>query len=852
MTRLALRIMLRHRGRMLFFASCIAIGIGFLFAIGNILDTLQSSIAGRARQMMAADVTLSSARAFSPRVEKALKALHKERYRSTRMLQFVSMLRPGEKGAPLLVSVKAIEQSYPFYGTFTTTPARGPKAFAKEPICYVAPELLMRRKLKVGDKVRLGKLWFRIAGVIKNEPDRMVAFSGLAPRVIIPLSMAKKTGLINFGSRINYKILLAAPLDAKGAEATIAKKLRARLDKAVSSPYIRVRSYTQAQPSIQEATRRSASFFLLASLVALILGAIGMAASVTAFLNEQIETVGILRSLGLGPKDISWLYLQMCVGMGLLGGLGGVLFGVALSGLGLQVIQSVLGVSLPIQIHAANLLEGFILALVLAVGLNYAAIRALAALRPLDILAGRVHRIALSRLNLGITGLLLLVGVALFVFKGSRSILVTGFFTASMIGSLLVCLLLILLALAILGGFSGQLSGSQGWLFVFRHGLRQLLRQRTRTLTFLLALSIGTTLLSTLRLLEHSLVTEIQSGIGKRAPDMFLIDIQSDQLDGLLQMMKKYTKKKPRYSPLIRARLTHINEKLITPKDTKSFRSMTMEARSRARFLAREYNLTYKDKLNTSETVLQGAFWKPGTTAKEVSLEQRFAQRVGVKLGDTMTFNILGRSLKAKVTSIRKINWMSMMPNFFVIFPKKVLEQAPKIFISSALFGDAKQITTFQTELIAKYPNISSINLGPIVTQVRTTMRYFVGALRGLAWVCVLVGLLILAGTLNMGRTERRNKVALMRTLGLKRNTLLAIDCLELLLIGLLTAAIAIGVSSALGAIFTSFMNIRFTLSWVLLLEVGLAATALPVVVGLLINRSIYQTGVMDNLRQAG
>lgn len=851
--RLAMRLMLRHRGRMLFFAACIAVGIGFLFAIGNILDTLQASIAGRARQLMAADVILSSARPLGMRTQKALTQLKKERYRVAHTVQFVSMLRPpkGKKGAPQLVSIKAVQQAYPFYGTLQTEPKYTPKAHANQAVCWIAETLQTRLKLKLGDRIRLGTLWLKIVGVIRSEPDQMVSFSGIAPRVLIPFDMAQKTGLMRFGSRIRYSAMLASPLGVKTSAARLANALKKRLEKEIQSPHIRISAYTQAQPTIREAMRRSASFFLLASLVALMLGAIGMATSVTAFLNEQIQTVGVLRSLGLGPKDVERLYFRLCLGMGILGGLGGILFGIALSRGGLHFVGSALGVVLEPQLHFSHWFEGMGIAILLAVGLNISAIRSLSRLSPNAILSGRVHRITLSRWNFVWTALFLLIGLALFTFKGSRSFLVTGFFTASLIGTIVVCLILILISIALVSWFSNRLSGSQPFLFAVRHGLRQFVRQRTRTLTFLLALSIGVSLLSTLRLLEHSLVSEIQSGTSQHVPDLFLVDIQVDQKKKLARLMKRYTQKPSTFSPLIRARLTHINGSMITPKDSKELQAMTMEARSRARFLTREYNLTYKDAISTSETVIKGQFWKPGEEAVQISLERRFAQRVGVDVGDTMTFDIVGRALKGKVTSIRKINWMSMMPNFFVVLPTQVLKKAPQILISSAYFGEKKNVRAFQTKLVDTFPNISAIHLAPIIQRVQTIIRYFVGALRGLAWVCVFVGLLILAGTLTMGRAERKNKVALMRTLGTRRSTLIWIDCVEMLTVGALTACIAIGISWVLGMLFTHFMNIRFHVSWALFAEVGLASLCLPWFIGFLTNRTIYTTGVMENLRQS-
>lgn len=849
MNRIVLRLFRRHIGRFAFFATTIAVGIGFLFAIGNLLSTINGSIAGRARDLLTADVVIGSWRPMPEKVTKEVSKLENQGYKIGRVIGFPSMLRIKKgKKAPVLISVKGIDKPYPMYGELVVKPKDSRQRLHKENVALIGKELFEQHGLKVGDPIQIGALTLKVAGVIQQEPDQVITPGGLAPRVMVPIRLLKKTGLVRFGSRIRYNVLISLPKNVQ-SNPKEASKLKKLLAKKFNDPYIRITAYTESQPTLREVLRRTASFFLLASLVALLLGAIGMAASVTAFLNEQLTNVGILRCLGLGPSDVSRLYLRLCVGIGILGGLGGVLLGYGLSYGGTIVLGKALGVALTPGLDVSYLIEGMLLAIVLSVGLNYAAIRVLSQLSPQGILRGQIHRIAVSRVSFLITSGTVLVGLFLYTFKGSRSFLVATFFTSAMVGTILACLALIGIGLGVVSLLSRMFQGQSNLSFHIRHGLRQLLRQRTRTLTFLLALSIGLTLLGSLRMIQFGIVEEIRMGRAKDIPNLFLVDIQSDQLKGVKKLIKSHKGDKTSLSPLIRARLSHINGKIISNKDLKG---MTMEARSRARFLTREYNLTYKDKLTKSETIVDGKFWEPGTTIPQASLEKRFAQRIGVGVGDKLTFDIVGRSLEITVTSIRTINWMSMMPNFFVVMPTSVLAPAPKIFIGSLHLKEKKMLVPFQRKLVKAYPNVNALQVAPIIERVTTLLRYFIGALQALAWVCIGVGLLILAGTLHMGRSERRNKVALMRTLGSRQNSILSIDVIEFLTIGALSGLIAIGVSYGLTYVMTSYMNVRLHLTPMLFIELGLAGLFLPLIVGTLTNRKVYNTGVMENLRHIG
>jgi putative ABC transport system permease protein len=838
---------MRYHRRFLFFASTIAIGIGFLFSINNLLSTINRGIALQSRQFLTADVALSSWRPLSSDAERVLAELEKRGHRIGRMLQFVSMLgSAAPNSAPILVNVKAVDSTYPIYGKWEVVPAEAPQHLRQAAVCLIARELAEQRGLATGNNIVIGGLSLNIAGIIDREPDQIFSLGGIAPSVVMPYRLAHQTDLIRFGSRVNYRALIALSETLRG-EPQAANALKQQLTQSLDDPYLQITSYDEAQPQIREALQRMASFFILAATVALFLGAIGMAAGVSTFLNEQLSNVGILRCLGFGPTDISRLYLRLCVGIGLLGGVGGIAVGYLLSLGGSLLLQKLLGIALPLHIDLGLLAEGLVLALLLAVGLNYAAIRILARLSPQAILRWEISEIRISRLGLVLTVVTLLLGLFLYTFKHSQSLLVAGFFSASMLGATLICLSLILGILGLLKLLSLFVRSNNRLSFALRHGLLQLLRQRSRSLTFLLALSIGFSLIGHLRIVQYSVVQEISMGRSGKLPDLFLIDIQSDQVSGIGDLLKSHKATKSELEPMIRGRLTHINRKPIVSQDLKA---MTMEGRSRARFLAREQNITHKDLLNPTESITTGKFWQPGETRPLLSLEARFAQRIGVKIGDLLSFDIAGRSISATVTSLRSIDWMNLRPNFFIVLPTGFLQHAPQTWIGSVSMP-AQEIRPFQAAMLKQFPNVSNIQIAPIVSRVRDLLLYFIAALQFLAGVCIAVGLLILAGTLHSGRHERQRKAALMRTLGCEHRSIRNIDTIEFLLIGLISGFIAVSVSWSLSYILAIFMNIRMYYSPMLLLELMFAVVLLPLAIGIFTNRRIHRASVMENLRQS-
>lgn len=843
--RFALRLFRRHAARMLFLSVCVALGVAFLAAVANLLGAFRGAIASKARELLAADLAVSSNRPFSDAAGAEFAALEARGARAVDVLEFASMLQPARAAADaFLVSVKAIGPGYPLYGRFETRPAHAAARLVPGQ-ALIEDSIALQHGVEVGARVRLGAAELTVAGILLAEPDRAVTAFNLAPRVVIARATALDSGLLRFGSRINHRKLFALPDAADPRAAAIAAARR--LEDALDDPYLRVQAFAESQPALRRGLENVSLYFVLVALVALLLGAVGMGAGMTAFLNEQLETAAVLRCLGCAPRDVARVYGALCLLVGLGGGVLGALGGWALSAAGVAFLTEFLGLTLePVAaLRPGTVLEAVLVATVSAAAAGWLQIAALARTAPLDVL--RERRAGLSVPWTGWAGLIALGLGALFgyaawkahspevAWKLTLALGAAGGAAAALIGA----------ALRLAEGLVRPIGSSR--LFAVRHGLLQLVRRRSRTVVFLFSLSFGFALLGALEVVRAGLDDRLRLTQGLDIPDLFLVDIQRDQKDGVVALMNEYARTAPKLAPLVRARLTRIDGR---PVLRRKYSELTLEERRKHWFLVREQNLTFKDELQASERVIRGAFWKPGETRPQVSIERRVAEDTGIGLGDVLTLDIQGRPLEAEVTSLRAIEWESARPNFFLVLPTKVLERAPHYYVGSFGVRDPAKSARFQREVVRRYPNVSVIDIGKVLDRVEGVLAVLLDALAALAWFCVGVGLVVLAGMVALGHRERRDQTALLRSLGLDKAAIVRIDAVEFLGIGLFALGIAAAVAAGLGWALARQFDIPFAPDWGAFAAVLVPAAVLPLVVGLAANWRVYGAGVLDNLRR--
>lgn len=850
--RLMRRLFWPYRGRILFFAAIIGLGVGSLFAVANLLALVERGIYEQARSLMAADLTVSSWQPLSDaqraRIDGIVGPI--EGLRETQTVEMASMVRPSAADAtPFLVTVKAIADGYPLHGTLEVEPPGAVARVLSESVCLISKEMAAQRGIAVGDRLRLGESDLEVAGVIVGEPDAgLIGALSFAPRVMVGIATLERTGLVQFGSRVRRRAFYALP-EGTAQPAAALEDLQKRLVEALDTPQVQVQTYSQGAPAIRDTLSRVAMFFAMVALVTLVLGTIGVIVGVLSLLRDHLRDIATLRAMGVGPGSIRRAYLGLLVIVGLAGGALGLGFGLALDWAVLEALGGELfGVGVGLSVGTA--LEALALALIVAIGFNLASVGALARLPPNAVLADTEDALRLRKRDLAAMSVLMVGLVFGYLYLGTRSLPSALAFTGGLVATTLLCLALVGATFVVLRGALAALartSGRRGLLV--RQGLLSVVRNRRRSLVYLLTLGIGLGLTTTLGLVQSSLERELRIDDDRALPNLFMIDIQSDQVSSIQAIAAQRGLDPPQLSPLIRARLTHLEGQAVADLELDA---STPEARQRARAIAREYSLSHKDDLSRSETIVAGEFWQPGETRPLLSLEERFASRLGLELGDTMTFDVQGRPLTATITSLRRVNWLSLQPNFFAVMPSAVLGPAPQTLIGSVRVPERGQIASVQAAIFERHPNVSVIDLAPVFGEVRSLLGYLAATIRGLALLCALVGLLILLGSFQLGRQERLARAGILRALGFETRQIIGVDLVEYGLVGLV-ATLAVGVVSVgFASALTGAMQVGLHLDSAFALAL-IVPLLLPVLAGLLYQIPGYRRSAQASFtRRAG
>ncbi len=840
MIRLGLKLAARQWSRFLFFAACLSLGTGFLVAVSHLLTAVDKAVALRARELLAGDVEVASGRDFGAKENAAFAVALAPGRRAARSVSFASMLSPERGGAPFLVSVKSVEAAYPLRGVLKTDPPGGAALLAGGGKCLVERTLTLQRELKTGERVKLGAITLTVAGVIDREPDRGFAAFSFAPRLMIAAEDLDKTRLLGLGARTRFHWTMAL---GEGEDPVAGSKaVKNALEKALPEPQLSIESYTEGEPAMRDGLRRSALFFTVLSLTALLLGAAGLRAGLTLFLDSQAETMGLLRCLGASALEVERLYAGLCVGAGLTGGLGGAFLGWGVAAVAARWAPK-LGVDLTVPPDPAAFLEAIGLSAALAWGLSAARVRSLAARAPLDALrtppAAARGLVAAGWAAAG-------AAVLFAAWRRSGSNEDALKLTAALALGALAVELLSRLALRA-AAWAALKSAVLGAPLPARHGLRRLARRPAASRVMLFTLAGGFAMLAAVGTAREGLSRSLAPASAEGAADLFLVDVQPGQLAAARESAALHARGTPDFSPLVRARLILIDGRPVKRGDPAKAADAERE---RGRLRSREYNLTYADELNPAEKIVAGRFWAPGAVTAEASVEKGFLERAGLKLGSSLTFDVQGREVTATVTSVREVEWAAMRPNFFVTLTPNLLAKAPQTFIGSFRSKSPADAAALRVELAARLPNVSVIDAAALLDRVRETLNLLLAAIGALAGFCVLTGALVVGGLVALGGEERAADAALERALGWTARETLIADASELGALGTLAGLAAAATAAGLGWAVARRLSVPFAADPREAALLFVAAALLPVLVGLLSGASGRRAAVMDALRK--
>jgi putative ABC transport system permease protein len=738
----------------------LTLAVACVLALGNISSKIEQTLNRQSRDFLAADKVLRSSH---PVLTDWLNRAKQEGLTVSRQVSFMSMAYAGDR--PLLSSVKAVDQLYPLYGELKTLP-EGRKPQTGQ--ILVAPRLLALLNVNVGDSLDVGDTTLTIIGELIQEPDAGFSPFNTSPRILMNIDDIDKTGAVQPGSRLTYRYLFAGQPPAL---TRFDEYLRPQLQ-----PGQRLFGVEESGGSVGKSLQRAQQFLLLSALLTLLLSSAAVVIAMGHYCRSRYDLIAVLKTLGANRRSLRYLIIGQWFSVLCLAAITGTIIGLLFERLLIVLLQPVLPAELPESGLWPLLWSlGSLLFISLCVGIR--PYKQLLATLPLRVLRrDSVANVWPLKIYLPVVVTLIVALLAYLV----------GF--NAMWWSMLLGLLALVVILGVTG-WSGLLLLRKMTTrnLAVRLAVNRLLRQPSGTISQLGAFSLSFMLLALLFNLRGGLLDRWQQQLPAESPNYFLMNIRDNQVAPIEQFLRQHDIEPTLFYPVVRVRLTDINDRQasdIIAKDQPGFEAID-----------RELNLTWLKDLPPSNALVSGV-WPPAQG--EVSIEQGVANRLKLKIGDKLTFTGNASDFSATISSIRRVDWESLRPNFYFIFPPKALDSQPQSWLTSFRYsGDAKTLV----QLNRQFPTVTLLDVGNILRQVSQILEQVSRALEVMVGLVIVCGFLLLFAQVQVGMRQRRQELVVYRTLGaghrLLRNTLLS----EFALIGLAT-----GVTATIGAEITLWL----------------------------------------------
>ena len=829
------------RRRLLLYMSSISLGVGALVAIDSFSENITRSIHEQSRALVGGDLSLASRVPFNKSVNTLLDSLEGKGIGVARSTQFMSMAVVPRTAGTRLVQIRAVSANYPFYGVIETAPAGKWKELHQGANAIVDQSLLTALDARIGDSLSLGYSRFRIVGTIVSVPGDPGISAAIGPRVFIPSRFTGETQLLVYGSRAEYEALLRLPDNITPG------KFIGRFNMRLDSAKVRQRTVAEAERDLTSSIAQLRDFLGIVGLVALLLGGIGVASGIHAFVAKKIDTVAVLRCLGATSQQAVAIYVTQAVVMGILGAAAGAVLGIGVQFLVPRVMKDFIPVDIGVQLEPVALILGMVVGLWVAL---IFALRPLIALRhvsPLQTLRRETDAQALKldlrdwarlALTAATAGSIVLLAVA-------RSRSVQSGFAVSVSIAIVIA---VLASSAAIVTFGARRLLRARWPFVVRQGVANLYRPANQTGAVILALGFGVFLISTLYQVQASLLRQITMSADATRANTVFFDVQQDQNEGLLSIIRGSGASITQSIPIVQMRLAKVNGEPIA--DWVKKRGM------RPNFWAfrREYRSTYRDTLVSSEKIVKGQWFSAASkdSVGEVSFEADLFAEMHLALGDIVTWDVQGVMVPTRVTSLREVNWARFEPNFFAVLSPASLAKAPRTYVVTADVKGATTVGQLQRSVVDRYPNISSLDLTLVQTTIRNILRRVTSAVRFMAVLSLLLGVPVLFSAVAATRRERVREGVLLKTLGATRAQVRMVMLSEYALLGALGSftGMLLSIGGAWALVHFLF-EAPFVPAIVPALGIMLAMMTLTIVIGVLAGRDVFASTPMVALREA-
>jgi len=824
------------------FFGCVALGVAALVSVGTFAANLDRTLAREARALTGGDLELRSARPLDQAERAALAGLERAGAVVTMIRELAAMARDPARGTTLLSELRAVEREYPLYGRVETAPAVPLEALLADRGgvggAVVEARLLERLGLAIGDPLVVGDARFTITGVLVREPDRPTGLVTLGPRVLVAGPALERTGLVQVGSRVRYRTLVRLPA---GAPARVAS---ADLVRAIGDPAIRVAAFDETQPGLRRFFGQLATYLGLVGLASLLVGGVGIASSVTTFLGRQFPTIAVLKCLGASSRTLLAIYLIQTLALGLLGSVAGAALGVAAQPALVSVLAPFAPFALEVQWDAGTLARGIALGVLTALLCALWPLLAVRAVPPSLIFRRDVEATAWRARRPWLAALPILAGLAALAIWQAGSLRTGGIF----VGAALAALVVLLGLSRGLVRLTRRLPRVRG--LAWRQGLAGLDRPGGHTVRVVMALGIGVMLLVAIALLEANLGHQIAYEQKRDAPTFFFIDVQPDQRAPFSRLVAATSGGvEPALTPVVRGRLSAIDGGPVTRELIDRRKRV---APDKVWYLTRDYMLTWAAEPPPSSVITAGRWWTPleASARAGVSVEEEAAKYFGVGVGGRLTFDVQGVPVEVEVMSLRRVDWQSLAPNFFMVLSPGALDGAPATYLATARVPAGVE-TELQDRVVAAFPNVTAIPVRGVLERVAQILDQIAFAVRFMALFSISAGLVVMAGALAATRYQRLYESVILKTLGATRWAIARAFAVEYACLG---ATAGFG-GTALAAVL-AWIVLRFVLDtpWTLepetlLLGVALT-TAVALAVGLLATVRLLGRKPLSVLRQ--
>ncbi len=843
------------RRRLLLYMSSISLGVAALVAIDSFSNNVIRSVHDQSRALLGGDVSANRNAPLTKGLDSLLDSLGKHGIPHATSTDFASMALVPRTGGTRLVQVHAVSAGYPFYGKIVTEPASAYANLLSGKNVIVDPSLLVSLDAQIGDSVTLGNASFTISGILKSVPGDVGISAAIGPRVYMPERDVAATGLVVFGSRADYEVLFKLP--EKSDPNAFVSQFRNRF-RSNEQGGMRTAGYNESR--LASAIDQLHDYLAIVGLVALLLGGIGVASGVHAFVMRKIDPVAILRCLGATSWQVLTIYAAQAAVMGFIGALGGVVLGVGIQFLMPYSLKDFLPVDVEVKLAPTAILIGLGIGVWVALLFSLRPLVALRRVSPLQALRRQPDAEALRRARWDPLRIALDVAIAASVLALSLSRANTvrrGIGFAVSIGLAIGVLWLAAVALS----WVARRGIRPSWPFPIRQGVASLYRPGNQTRAVVLALGFGVFLMGTLYQVQHNVLHSLDMRMGEAKSNVVFFDVQEPQRAGIDSIIAATHTELIDETPIVAMRIESINGRSVSDilasvaklRALDSSKNRRRERRASQWALRREFRSTFRDTLTASERLAQGT-WFGAARADglgEVSLDTSVAGEMGVHLKDTITWNVQGVLIPSVVTSFREVKWQTFAPNFFAVFNPASLASAPKQFAIQVRSRDATTIAHLQRDVIAKYPGVSSLDLTLIQQTVTNVLGKVTMAIRFLALISLALGVPVLFSAVAATRRERLREGVLLKTLGATRRQIVRIMLAEYVLLGTLGALTGVLLSTAAGWGLMHFIfKFPFSPAITPVAIVALSMISLAVAIGLLTGRDVFAETPMAALRE--